>query len=97
MISKNLKQLRKRFRYTQEEIAEYLHVSRQAVAKWENGESTPDIASCIALAKCYDVTLDDLVHYDDQGSGIGIPPKGKHYFGAVTVSERGQISLPKKS
>ena len=36
MISRNLKSLRKKNKYTQEEIAEKINVSRQSVAKWEN-------------------------------------------------------------
>ena len=53
MINMNLKKLRKKFRYTQEEVAEKIGVSRQAVAKWENGETVPDINNCIALAEFY--------------------------------------------
>ena len=49
MISRNLKSLRKKNQYTQEEIAEKINVSRQSVAKWENWESNPDIESCITL------------------------------------------------
>lgn len=97
MISKNLKLLRKRHQFTQEYIAEQLQVSRQAVAKWEKGESMPDLASCIALAKLYDVSLDNLVHYNDKEIGIGIPPQGKHLFDSVTVGDRGQIVIPKRA
>ena len=97
MISMNLKSLRNQHGYTQEVVAEHLHVSRQAVAKWEEGESTPDIENCMALAKLYNVTLDTLVNYEDNGIGLNVPPKGKHFFGAVTVGERGQIVIPKKA
>lgn len=97
MISMNLKALRLRHQLTQEAIAEQLNVSRQAVAKWEKGESIPDITNCIALAKLYNVSLDSLVHYEDEGLGLSIPPKGKHFFGTVTMGERGQIVIPKKA
>lgn len=97
MINMNLKNLRNYHGYTQEEIAEHLQVSRQAVAKWEKGESMPDIENCMALAKLYDVTLDNLVNFEDAGTGLNVPPKGKHFFGAVTVGERGQIVIPKKA
>ena len=63
MINMNLKNLRNHHRLTQEDVAEHLQVSRQAVAKWEKGESMPDIENCIALAKLYNVTLDNLVNY----------------------------------
>lgn len=97
MINMNLKNLRNQHGYTQEEVAEHLQVSRQAVAKWEKGESMPDIENCMALAKLYNVTLDNLVNYEDDGIGLNVPPKGKHFFGAVTVGERGQIVIPKKA
>lgn len=97
MISTNLKNLRKIRRYTQEEVAEKIGVSRQAVAKWENGETVPDINNCIALAELYEVTLDDLINYSDDKEDMGIHPKGKHIFGLVKVGERGQIVIPKKA
>ena len=97
MIGKNIMFLRKTRQMTQEELAERVGVSRQAVAKWEGGETVPDLGSCCALADLFDVTLDNLVHYDPQDSGLPIPPKGKHLFGTVTVGERGQISIPKRA
>lgn len=97
MINMNLKRMRKMHRFTQEELAEKIGVSRQAVAKWENGESVPDIHNCIALAELYGVVLDDLVHYSDDRAETGIRPKGKHIFGLVKVGERGQIVIPKKA
>ncbi|EQF23269.1 transcriptional regulator, AbrB family domain protein [Clostridioides difficile CD160] len=97
MINTNLKRLRKIHQYTQEEIAEKLDVSRQSVAKWESGESTPDIDSCIKLTKLYNVKLDDLVNHSEEKTGIIVPPKGKFFFGAVIVGERGQIVIPKEA
>ena len=82
---------------SQEEVAEKIGVSRQAVAKWENGNSLPDIVNCEALANLYDVTLDDLVRHDAEAEGLPIPPRDKHLFGVVTLGERGQIVLPKKA
>jgi len=49
---------------SQEELAEKLGVSRQAVSKWERSESSPDTNNLIALAKLYDVSLDDLLYVD---------------------------------
>ena len=97
MISRNLKSLRKKNQYTQEEIAEKINVSRQSVAKWENGESNPDIESCIKLANLYNIKLDDLVNHSEEETGIGVPPKGKFFFGSVVVGERGQIVIPKEA
>lgn len=97
MINMNLSVLRKQYGLTQEEVAEKLNVSRQAIAKWEKGESIPDINNCIALAKLFQVSLDDLVNYSERDTGLPIPPKGRYFFGSVTVGERGQIVIPKKA
>jgi AbrB family looped-hinge helix DNA binding protein len=96
-IGENLLSLRKKNRLTQEAVALKLNISRQAVAKWESGESLPDIENCSALAELYNVTIDDLVSYSEKERLIPIPPKGKYLFGSVTVGDRGQIVIPKKA
>ena len=96
-ISGNLAVLRQFHRYSQEEVAEKIGVSRQAVAKWESGETIPDILNCDALARLYNVSVDNLLHYDQKTEKLPIPPSGKHIFGTVKVGERGQIVLPKKA
>lgn len=52
-IARNLTTLRQLNKYSQEDVAEQIGVSRQAVAKWESGESVPDIVNCDALAQLY--------------------------------------------
>ena len=56
-----LADLRKRNGYSQEALSEKMGVSRQAVSKWERGESTPDTDTLIELARLYSVSLDALV------------------------------------
>ena len=56
-----LADLRKRNGYSQEALSEKMGVSRQAVSKWERGESTPDTDTLIELARLYSVSLDTLV------------------------------------
>lgn len=98
MLSQNLQELRKRFHFSQEEVAERIGVSRQAVAKWESGETIPDLPNSAKLAELYDVSLDDLVHHRPQDAhGLPIAPKGRHIFGAVTVGDKGQIVIPVKA
>lgn len=97
MLDQNLRFLRKANHYSQEEVAEKIQVSRQSVAKWESGESAPDINNCVKLAKLYNVSLDDLVNHKDEFDSALLPPRGKHLFGVVKVGERGQIVLPKKA
>lgn len=97
MICENLLTLRKRLGYSQERVAEAVGVSRQAVAKWESGETVPDILNCQKLARLYDVSLDELVQYEQKDSLLPIAPKGKYMFGTVTVGEKGQIVIPVKA
>ena len=96
-LAYNLTSLRKQKRLSQEKVAEAIGVTRQAVAKWEAGESMPDIINCDALATFYEVSLDDLRHFDQKKEGVFVPPKGKHIFGTVQIGERGQIVIPKKA
>ena len=56
-----LYQLRRERGISQEELANTVGVSRQAVQKWEAGASTPDLGNLSALAGYFSVTLDDLV------------------------------------
>ena len=98
MFHDNLVQLRKMKKMTQEEIAGELGVSRQAIAKWENGETVPDLDKCSRLVGHLEVSLDDLANYEPEHHlGIGLPPKGKHLFGLVTVGDKGQIVIPAKA
>ena len=60
-IGEKLYEHRKAFGLSQEELAEKVGVSRQAVSKWERGESSPDTENLIALAKLYNISLDELV------------------------------------
>lgn len=61
-FASRLAQYRKKAGLSQEELADKLGVTRQAVSKWECGESSPDTDNLIALAKLYNVTLDELVN-----------------------------------
>ena len=98
MFGTNLIQLRKINRMTQEDVAARLGVSRQAVAKWEAGDSLPDIETGQKLADLFNVSLDELVHHEQEDAGgLFVPPKGKHMFGVVTVGEKGQIIIPAKA
>ena len=58
-----LYELRKQHGYSQDELADKLNVSRQAISKWERSESSPDTDNLIALARLYGVSLDELLNY----------------------------------
>ena len=58
--AQRLLEYRKSSGLSQEELAERIGVSRQAVSKWERGEASPDTDNLIALSEVYGVTLDEL-------------------------------------
>lgn len=60
-LSENLRKLRKEKESTQEDLAEHLGITMQAVSKWERGEGYPDITLLPAIASYYNVSIDDLL------------------------------------
>lgn len=60
-ISERLQQLRKLANYSQEQLADMLGVSRQAISKWESGQSNPDINNVIKLSGIYNVSTDYIL------------------------------------
>lgn len=93
----NIKYLRGKFSLSQEELAEKIGVSRQSVAKWENGESLPDIKKCADMAVLFEVSLDAFVmsSIDETVEVKEEPTEGRYVFGLVKVGERGQVVIPK--
>ncbi|MDO5291388.1 MAG: DUF5680 domain-containing protein [bacterium] len=59
-------QLRKQHGFSQEELAEKMGVSRQAIGKWESGTASPDIENLIRLSELFGVSVDRLIKDDDQ-------------------------------
>lgn len=97
LFSDNLVLLRNLKGLSQEQIAEAIGISRQSYAKWEQGETFPDIDKCDKLAKFYGVTIDSLVHQNDKVGNTKVAPApiGKHLWGTVTIGSKGQIVIPK--
>ena len=62
-IGNKIKLLRTNKGVTQEQLAEQLHISGQAVSKWENETSTPDITMLPLLAEYFGITIDELMDY----------------------------------
>lgn len=97
MLKENLLTLRNLRGLSQERLAEMIGISRQAYAKWESGETVPDVEKCSRLAELYGVSIDSLLK-SERLEGLGsIPPapRGKNIWGSITVNERGQIVIPK--
>ncbi len=63
-LSEKLKKLCKTKDFTQEQLAEYLGISPQAVSRWETGATSPDIFMLPQLAELFDITVDELLGID---------------------------------
>lgn len=61
-LGENLKILRKNSDLTQEELANKLSVTKQAVYKWETNKCYPDLENLIAISKLYNVTIDEMLN-----------------------------------
>lgn len=66
----NISRLRKEADMTQSEVADQLNVTRQAVSRYENGDSFPDVSIIVKISEVFGVSLDDLI-------GAGIPTKSE--------------------
>ncbi len=61
VIARYLQFLRKNNHYTQEDLAQKLDISRQAVSKWETGTAIPDLEILLKISKLYDMTINDIL------------------------------------
>ena len=66
-LGERLQELRKSRQFSQEQLAEQLGVSRQAISKWESGQATPDVNNIIKLSGIYKVTTDYLLMGKETG------------------------------
>ena len=97
MIGSNLRMLRSYSRYTLEDVAEIIGVSRQTIAKWEAGETYPDIENCVKLSALFKISLDAMVKEPVQILAEEPNDKGQYMFGIVKVGEDGSLPLPEKA
>lgn len=65
-FSEKLKAKRKEFGMSQEQLAEKISVSRQAITKWETGSGMPDIENILAIASLFNTTVDELLSSERQ-------------------------------
>jgi transcriptional regulator with XRE-family HTH domain len=71
-FAEKLKRLRKQFKLSQEQLAEKLGVSRQAITKWETEGGLPDTENLLSLATLFSVTLDDLLSHEKRALGAKV-------------------------
>ena len=62
LVNTSIKDLRKKKNMTQDELAEKLNVTRQAVSNWENGKTQPDIETLTQLAEAFDVSVERIIY-----------------------------------
>lgn len=76
-LAQQIKKLRTGQNLSQDDLAEKLYISRQAVSKWENGEATPDIDKLVQLSEIFGVSLDYLVLGKEPEKEIVVEQRGK--------------------
>ncbi len=65
-LAAHIARLRHKRKITQEELADFMGVTKASVSKWENAQSTPDLQLIVHLAAFFDVTVDELLGYEPQ-------------------------------
>ena len=65
-FSENISRLRHERKITQEQLADFVGVTKASVSKWENGQSIPDVMMLPSLANFFDITIDELLGYEPQ-------------------------------
>lgn len=96
-MNEKLRQMRLSAKLTQEQLAEKMNVSRQAVAKWENGDSVPDVIKCSELAKIFDLEIEDIAAaFTDEEDVAYKHPKNKYMFGVSRIVDN-RIILPEEA
>ena len=74
-IAERLQELRKKAGYSQEQVAEMLGISRQAISKWESGQGNPEIDNVIKLTEIYHVSADYILLGQESNAIVSTPEK----------------------
>ena len=82
-FSENLKQIRKEHHLSQEELAELLDVSRQAVSKWEQGQGYPEVEKLLLLSSKLNISLDALMSVE-MNCDAGV--KNENISGSIVIT-----------
>lgn len=85
-IADRLVKLRKKHNLSQEELANKLGISRQAVSKWERAEASPDTDNLITLARLYNVSLDELLYSVDDELDM-VDKENKEKDSKITIDD----------
>ncbi len=94
-IGSRIKQLRKSRNMTQDQLAEQVGVSAQAVSKWENDISNPDISLLPRLAEIFQVTTDSLLGVPEKTEIAPAPPKQSDFYVNIGDGEEDEEDEPR--
>lgn len=84
-LADRIQYLRKQKGYSQEELADKIGVSRQAVSKWESEQSTPDLDKIIAMSEIFEVTTDYILKGVESVSPSNSKTMQSLYLGCVLI------------
>lgn len=90
-ISKNLKKFRKLSNLTQEQLAERMNLTRQAISNWENDKSQPDIDSIARLAEIFGITVEEMIYGSLKKVGVDENDENKRNVMKVVLSVFGGL------
>ncbi len=95
MFGERIQKLRKMKRESQETFAKSIGVTRQTLAKWEKNKTVPNLLEAKRLAESFDMTLDELVAFEDKtAETVELGPDTYYVFGKAKMDSQGKIKIP---
>lgn len=86
-IGEKLKEERERQGLSQKEVADRLHIARQAVSRWETDQSYPDLENLMALGRLYHVSIDELLGMEKEEISESVQKKTEEEEKSVKRTE----------
>ena len=97
-VGNRISSLRKNSKMSQEELADLLYVTRQALSKWENGTSIPSIDSLLEVSKIFNVSFDYLLCLNEEVGEIDpndiFNGHERNYVIKQIVDNKIQVNIP---
>lgn len=94
MISEIIKEIRQNVNMTQDEMAQALFVTRQAVSRWENGDTTPNLETLKQISKMFGVSLNRLLAADRNTDNLTAEINADRFIGFADIYENSRPTVP---
>lgn len=94
MISEIIKEIRQNVNMTQDEMAQALYVTRQAVSRWENGDTTPNLETLKQISKMFGVSLNRLLAADGNTDDLSAEINADRFTGFADIYENSRPTVP---